>query len=326
MMKQPLGVVCLTVALLVIGVRGANAAGNYATGALIPLEVGTMPGDASAEVYYGVDQGFFKAEGLDVHVTPFTNVSAQAAAVIGGTIAIGNGGVGSIAVAREKGVLERVIAPASIYEANALTAVLVVAKDSPFKTAADLNGKVIGTNGLMDQAQLESMLWLEKHGADLGSIKFTEVPFPAMAGALAQNRIAAALMVEPLITAAAGDVRPFGDAMGAISSHFITTGWFAGDAWLQANPDVAARFVRAMQKIAVWANTHHAESAQILVRSAKLDPDIAAKMTRSTYGTVLDPAQMQPVLDTFLHYGVLPKAMSADDVAWKNSPAYHQGR
>ena len=194
------------------------------------------------------------------------------------------------------------------------------------KNAADLDGKVVGTNGLQDQAQLESMLWLEKHGADLSTIKFTEVPFPAMAGALAQDRIQAALMVEPLITAGAADVRPFGDAMGAISAHFITTGWFAGDAWLQANPDVAARFVRAMLKTAAWANTHHAESAQILVRSAKLDPAIAAKMTRSTYGLVLDPALMQPVLDTFLHYGVLPKAMSADDVAWKGSPAYKKGR
>jgi NitT/TauT family transport system substrate-binding protein len=319
-MKQPI-VAALALALaLLVAAPTAHAAD------LVPLEVGTMPGDASAEVYYGVDQGFFKAEGLDVHITPFTNVSAQAAAVIGGTIAIGNGGVGSIAVARERGILERVIAPASMYQADALTAALMVAKDSPVKNAADLNGKIVGTNGLQDQAHLESMLWLEKHGADLSTIKFTEVPFPAMAGALAQNRIQAALMVEPLITSGSADVRRFGDAMGAISTRFITTGWFAGDTWLQANPDVAARFVRAMLKTAAWANTHHAESAQILVRSAKLDPDIASKMTRSTYGLVLAPDLMQPVLDMFLHFKVLPTAMGADDVIWKGSPAYKNGR
>jgi len=70
-----------------------------------------------------------------------------------------------------------VIAPASVYDPKALTAVLMVAKDSPVKSAAELNGKIIGTNGLQDQAQLESMLWLEKHGADLKTIKFVEVPF-----------------------------------------------------------------------------------------------------------------------------------------------------
>jgi NitT/TauT family transport system substrate-binding protein len=312
---------CLALALALSGAGAARAADT-----LIPLEVGTMPGDASAEVYYGVEQGFFKAEGLDVHVTGFTNAPAQAAAVIAGTIAVGNGGVGSVAVARERGILERVIAPASVYDPKALTAVLMVAKDSPVKSAAELNGKIIGTNGLQDQAQLESMLWLEKHGADLKTIKFVEVPFPAMAGALQQHRIEAALMVEPLITAGSADVQTFGDAMGAIAPHFITTGWFAGDAWLQANPDVAARFVRAMLRVAVWANAHHAESAQILVRSAKLDPAIAAKMTRSTYGTSLDPALMQPVLDMFVHFGVLAKPMSAADLAWQASPAYPKRR
>jgi len=314
----------LLAAALTVALFLTCAAGVRAAGPLIPLEVGTMPGDASAEVYYGVDQGFFKDEGLDVHVTPFNNAPAQAAAIIAGTIAVGNGGVGSVAVARERGILERVIVPASIYEPSALTAVLMVAKDSPLKKAADLNGSIIGTNGLQDQAQLETMAWLEKHGADLKTIKFVEVPFPEMAGALAQHRIAAALMVEPLITASVAGLRPFGDAMGAVAPHFITTGWFAGDAWLQANPDAAARFVRAMQHIANWANAHHAESAQILVRSAKLDPDIAAKMTRATYGTILAPALMQPVLDMFVHFGVLPKPMSADDLAWRDSPAYQK--
>jgi NitT/TauT family transport system substrate-binding protein len=314
----------VTVLVLAVAVLGANSA--RAAGPLIALEVGTMPGDASAEVYYGVEQGFFRDEGLDVHVTGFTNVSAQAAAVIAGTIAVGNGGVGSIGVARERGILEQVIAPASVYSPSALTAVLMVAKDSPLKNAAELNGKTIGTNGLQDQAQLESMLWLEKHGADLKTIKFVEIPFPEMAGALQQHRIEAALMVEPLITAGAAEVRTFGDAMGAISPHFITTGWFASDAWLQANPDAAARFVHAMLRTAEWANAHHAESAQILVRSAKLDPVIAAKMTRSTYGTSLDPALMQPVLDMFVHFGVLPKPMPASDLAWKASPAYPNRR
>ena len=316
----------LLIALLALALVPVPAAPVRAAGALIPLEVGTMPGDASAEVYYGVDQGFFKAEGLDVHITGFTNAPAQAAAVIAGTIAAGNGGVGSVAVARERGILEKVIAPASVYNPAALTAVLMVAKDSPIKSAAELNGSIIGTNGLQDQAQLESMLWLEKHGADLKTIKFVEVPFPEMAGALQQKRIAAALMVEPLITAGAADVKTFGDAMGAIAPHFITTGWFASDAWLQANPDVAARFVRAMLHTAEWANAHHAESAQILVRSAKLDPAIAGKMTRATYGTSLDPVLMQPVLDMFVHFGVLAKPITAADLAWRDSPAFPKRR
>src|ERR1700761_3880635 len=98
-MKRALPALILALTLLAAG-------SAHAADALIPMEVGTMPGDASAEVYYGVEQGFFRAEGLDVHVTGFTNAPAQAAAIIAGTIAAGNGGVGSVALAREHGILE----------------------------------------------------------------------------------------------------------------------------------------------------------------------------------------------------------------------------
>jgi NitT/TauT family transport system substrate-binding protein len=301
--------------LMTVPVPGAAAT-------LIPLEVGTMQGDSSAEVYYGVDQGFFAAEGLDVHITAFNNTAAEAAAASSSAVDIANGGVGTLAVARERGILNSVIAPASVYAAGAPTAMLMVAKDSPYKTAADLNGSVIGTNGLKDQAQLEVMLWLERHGADLKTIKFVEVPFSTMADALAHNRVAAAQIVEPLLTADIGGLRPLSDTMGAVAPNFVSSSWFASDTWLQAHPDIAARFVRAMLRIAVWGNTHRAQSAAILVRTAKLDPGIAAKMTRATYGVSLEPELMQPVLDMFVHFGVLPKTMSAEELVWRDSPAY----
>jgi ABC-type nitrate/sulfonate/bicarbonate transport system substrate-binding protein len=90
--------------LMTVPVPGAAAT-------LIPLEVGTMQGDSSAEVYYGVDQGFFAAEGLDVHITAFNNTAAEAAAASSSAVDIANGGVGTLAVARERGILNSVIAP-----------------------------------------------------------------------------------------------------------------------------------------------------------------------------------------------------------------------
>jgi NitT/TauT family transport system substrate-binding protein len=307
-------------AILCVALVAALAAGAGADEP-VRLDVATMAGDASAEVFYGIDRGFFRAQGLDVHVTVMNNVAAQAAAVASGAVVVGNGGVGSIAVARQHGILESVIAPASIYEAKALTAALMVARDSPITSAAQLNGRTIGTNGLQDQAQLETQLWLEKHGANVETIHFVEVPFPEMAAALTQHRIDAALMVEPLITAHADEVRRLGDAMGAISDDFITTGWFASDAWIAAHPDLAARFVRGMIATAVWANAHHADSARILIDAAHLDPDIAGRMTRSTYGTTLDPKAIQPVLDMFHHFGVLATPMPAQSILWSASPA-----
>ena len=302
---------------LAAALLAALALGPLATrGADAPLEIATLPGDASAEVFFARDQGFFRDVGLDVHITVLPNVQAQASAIAAGTLAIGNGNVGSIAVAHERGIDLKFIAPASVYNPAALTARLMVAKGSPIRSAADLNGKVVGTNGLQDQAHLESALWIEKHGGDIKSVRFVEVPFPEMAAALARGRIDAALMIEPLLTAAGDDVQPLGDAMGAIAPRFMSTGYFAADAWLRAHGDDARKFNEAIMRAALWANAHHAESAQILIRSARLDPAIAAKMTRATFGTRLDPRLMQPVIDMFVHFGTLPRPLDANELIW----------
>lgn len=61
--------------------------------------------------------------------------------------------------------------------------------------------------------------------------------------------------------------------------------------------DAALRFAAAMRRTAAWANTHQKDSAAILLRYTKIAPDVAATMTRATYGTSLEPSLMQPVID-----------------------------
>jgi len=47
------------------------------------LTIGTIPIDATAEVYYAQEMGFFKKAGLNVTITPFTSGGAIAVAVVG---------------------------------------------------------------------------------------------------------------------------------------------------------------------------------------------------------------------------------------------------
>jgi len=181
---------CLALALALSGAGAARAADT-----LIPLEVGTMPGDASAEVYYGVEQGFFKAEGLDVHITGFTNAPAQAAAVIGGHDCGRQRRVGSVAVARERGILERVIAPASVYDPKALTAVLMWPKIHRSNRRPNSTARSSVPTGCKIRRSWNRCSGLKtRRGSQDDQIRRSAVP--AMAGALQQHRIEAALMVE----------------------------------------------------------------------------------------------------------------------------------
>jgi NitT/TauT family transport system substrate-binding protein len=192
----------------------------------------------------------------------------------------------------------------------------MVAQDSPIKTAADLNGKVFAVNGLGNVIEYGSRQWIDVHGGNAKTIKFVEVPFPAMAAALAQHRVDAATLVEPFVSDAKGTARSLGSAFEAIGSHFMTVGWFASDDWLQKNPDVAARFIAAVRRAAVWGNSHRKESGDILIRYAKIKPETLAQMTRCSYGLELSVKDIQPVIDVGVKYGAVDHPITAQEIIW----------
>jgi len=282
----------------------------------VTVNVAVIPTDSAAQVYYALDRGFFKAAGLDVHVTAMTSSSAIIAAAVSGSIDIGNATVGSAAAARSRGVDVRFLAPAGLWQASAPTAKVVVTKDSPLRTAADFAGKTIAVTGLADLTYDATRAWIDQSGTPATATNYVELPEPAMVAALKAHRIDGAVLIEPFLTAAADDVTPLVAVDDYVAQRFIATGWLASDAWLQAHPDVAARFAAVMRQTAEWANAHRSESAEILLRYTKLTPEIAAKMTRATYGTALDPALIAPVIANAQKYGTFPAPVSAADLSW----------
>jgi ABC-type nitrate/sulfonate/bicarbonate transport system substrate-binding protein len=94
-------------------------------------------------------------------------------------------------------------------------------------------------------------------------------------------------------------------------------GYFATDAWLAANADVAQRFAGAIKQAAIWANAHPLASSMLLTRFAKLDPSIATSMGRATYATSLDAGMIQPAIDLMVRYGFLAKTIDANEIIWR---------
>lgn len=285
---------------------------------LTPLRVGTLTSDNTATVYYAQELGLFAKYGLDVTVTSMQSGPVVAAAVTGGALDVGVANVATIANARARGVALKFMFPASIASVTELTDQIMVAKASDITSAAGMNGKTVGVNGLRDLQQLCAMSWIDKHGGDSKTVKFVEIPIPQMAAALDTKRVDVGMPVEPFVTASlsAGVTRSLGNVLDGLAFPYMIIGWLATDAWLQANPAVAVQFVKAMREAAVWGNAHHKESADIIARIYKLDPDTVAKMNRATYGTTLDPKLMQPVIDGALKYGILATPVSAADMMW----------
>ncbi len=305
----------LRFAVLLAGI--ALAAGPATLGAqdLPVVRVGDLGyTDASSEPLYGAAAGIFRRDGLDVKVTVLNGGGAIIAAIAGGSLEAGFSNAVSAAQAIERGIPIVVLTPAAEYPAQKSDTLLVKARGSKLKTAADLNGKIVAVTTLGGGLQNSARLWIDKNGGDSKSVHFLELPFTEMAAALKAGRIDAAMLAEPVLTQSRADVEMLGDPFSAVAPRWTIGVFVASKAWATANPDQARRFVQGMYDTAHWANAHHAETAKIAAPLANIDLATFSIMARSRFGDALTASLLQPELDQALQAGQLKAP--ADAAQW----------
>lgn len=195
---------------------------------------------------------------------------------------------------------------------------MCVAKDSPLRSVKDLEGKTVGLNGLKTLAEISTRETVRLGGGDPSKINFVEIG-PALAvPALLRGTVAAAIVSEPFITASGSDIRRFAKPYDAVAKSFYINSWFAKQSWLAENGATARKLTQAIYDAARWTNGHHDESAPILIKYLKLDPERVKNLTRATFATSLDPKLMQPVLDIAARYGLLEKPVDAKTLIAKS--------
>jgi len=279
-----------------------------------PIRVGGLTTDTFAMGLYAREMGFFSRAGLNVEILPFTNGATQAAAAAGGALDIGIGEATELANGALRGLPFAIIAGGAMYLTNAPTTLLCVAKNSPIRTAKDLEGQTIAVPALVALTATAVRAWLAVNGADLAKVRFVEMPLPQMADAIARGIIGAAHIGEPQLTAGSALVQPIAKPYDAIAPQFILSDWFTTRDWIARNPDAAKRVVSVAYETARWANANHDESLAILARLAKYDLDLVRSMRRAAYATALDPRLIQPVLDAGAKYKALERPFNANDL------------
>lgn len=301
-----------TLALIAAGTavtpRVARAQGNAT------VRIGWVPSDVGAECYYGKDQGMFARAGIDAELMQFTNAQAISNAAAANAIDVGSSDMIQTANAFLHGVPFAFFAGAAQYSSAAPTLVLNVLKNSPYQKATDLEGQTVAVIALNSISSISVQEWLRQNGADVTKVKIFEAPFPVMLPGLERGTIAAALLAEPFLTAAAAETRQLAKTYDSVGKEFYITAWFTSRDWIKRNPDLARRFRSAIYDTARWINTHHAESAVTLSDLTKLPIEGIRAMNRATFATNLDPKLMQPVLDIGARYKAIEKPVAAADL------------
>jgi NitT/TauT family transport system substrate-binding protein len=281
------------------------------------VNAGVIPSDVSAVVPYAQYLGYFQNAGLDVNVAVMSSGPVIANAVVGGSLDIGSMNMGTLAIASSRGLPLKLLAPAAIVAPGVHTDPMLVQPGSPVRSAADLNGKTIGLGALKTLQHAAVLLWLDKNGGDSKSVKFVEISFPEMIGALDQGRYDACVPTDPFTSHALPQHRIIGRVYDAMAPTFLLFGIVSTDAWLAKNASVASRFSAQILRAAIYANAHPRESAAMLVKLTKVDPSVVETMARSEYGTTITSALIQPVIDVCAKYDFLQSPVTPDDLVWR---------
>jgi NitT/TauT family transport system substrate-binding protein len=264
--------------------------------------------------YYARDAGFFQKAGLNIELIVQPTVSAALNAVAANAADCAQGDIVGTASGIIHGIDFGVFAGSGTQVVTKVPSLaLAVLRDSPIRSARDLEGKSIGVVALNTLGQIATQVWLRGSGADTSKVAFIELPFTGMPAALARNNIAAAVTIEPFLSSPDVPLRILESVFNDLAPFYLGP-WVSTRSWLSQNAVLARRFVATIYEAARWANAHPDETAAIIAKYTKFTIEDVKKGTRSQYATSLDPALISPVLAGAYRFGAISKPLTANDL------------
>lgn len=203
------------------------------------------------------------------------------------------------------------------------TQAIIVPKDSPIKTVADLKGKRVAF-GKGSSAHNLLVVALEKSGLSWSDV--TPAPLaPADAtAAFLKGAVDAWSIWDPYLALAElkenARVIVFDKDVHKPNAFYI-----AGSDFVDKHPALVAKLNAVFASEGKWADSHHAEVAKAQAEATGVDIEAVKRfVARSNYRVVpLDDEvirSQQAVADRFTRLGLIPKSVVVSDIVWKWSP------
>ena len=288
--------------------------GSVRAQALSPVRIVAGVTEASVDVYYALDMGFFRRAGLDVDFQQVRSGQVEAAAVAAGKVDIADSNVISLAQAIARNVPFVAIAPEQDYDTRFPAVELTVLPNSPYHAAKDLNGTTVSVSSLGSIAELCVDAWVDKNGGDLSSLKIIEVTFAQTVAALEAGRVAAGVLSEPNLSDQRSRIRTIGKCFDAIAPHFTISVYFTTTDFANKHPDLVHKFNEAIDAADDWANKNPAQAAAIVEKWEH----VTLSKGKYVHTRALDPALIQPLLDAGAKYKLYPHPVTFAEMAWKS--------
>jgi sulfonate transport system substrate-binding protein len=201
---------------------------------------------------------------------------------------------------------------------------ILVPKNSPIKTLADLKGKRIALNKGSNVHYLLLKV-LEKAGLKYQDVQVAFLPPADARAAFDGGKVDAWAIWDPFLTVgqAATEARILSDGEGLVANREF---FFATRRFAEAHPEIIQALTSAIDRAAAWAKEKPAEVAAYLARDVGVDAKLLEVITRrQPWGfhpidaAVL--ADQQAIADAFFQLGLIPKRIEVTEATAKNAVA-----
>jgi sulfonate transport system substrate-binding protein len=206
---------------------------------------------------------------------------------------------------------------------------IIVPKDSPIKTVAELKGKKVALNKGANAHFLLVKL-LQKAGVNYNDIDTVFLTPADARAAFERGSVDAWAIWEPFLAAAQKQTgaRIVADGNGVVSNHQF---FLASRSYATKRPDVVSAVLEEVAIVDQWAKTSPKEAAAALVPQIGLDQaTLELALSRGGYGvTPVDDAvlaEQQRIADAFYDLKLIPKHINVRDATLQGTSTGAQAK
>lgn len=258
-----------------------------------PVTIAEAPFYSAAGAYIASQQGFWKAEDLDVRILSFPGGAQINEAVLSGGADFGIVGTSpAIALASRNAKIE-VVAGLAYIDETAPPELLVVRKDSPVTDVKQLDGKRVAVHSKGTGSHVMLVAIERRFG-----VKFTllEIPAPTQWAALSRGDIDAAMTETPFPEQmkAFGARYVYGLPNKDVVPYFMINVLVTRRELAEKDPELVKRVVKVMMRTARWVMDQPEAARTLITTRLKYSPEVTKLVHPLSFKWSRNAEQMMP--------------------------------
>ena len=280
------------------------------------LRVGYLPVGVYAYFWRARDAGYFKAENIEIELVPMTGGGQIIPALQSGSLEFGISDALGVLNARNGGIPVTYVS-FNFQQTSADPVHAVLVTDPEIKSGGDLAGKDVATNLSYNTDWTMMREWLRMQKVDVDGVSFKEIPFPDMLAALRAGTVAAVGTTEPFVTLGEEQgARVIGHYFTDVKSPNVLSGITAMVPYVEKNPEIVARFVRAVNR-AIDDFQDPKIVRETIAANTKIPASVVEKMHLGEWRKDVPAETMQFWIDAAKKEGVINDSVDLTGIVWK---------